>query len=201
MALNYFLNPNLSLKCGHNMCIIDETVRQSTYRGSMLPESPIYISLHACSKFQGGLCVKIPQTFGNQICGVHNYQENNSFNLACVCHFLPLSHSKNKLLCKFCVLKVQYTLIQSPLTHITLFLKGRNSPHKLQELKNKKKPTKCHLLFNCTSYGLNMFRALLCPSSGARNYDVDYHIGRFILGLLYIGGQVRLAWSSVRAAG
>ena len=30
-----------------------------------------------------------------------------------------------------------------------------------------------------------MFRALLCPSSGARDYDVDYHIGRFVLGLLY----------------
>jgi len=26
-----------------------------------------------------------------------------------------------------------------------------------------------------------MFRALLCPSSGARVYDVDYHIGRFVL--------------------
>jgi len=43
-----------------------------------------------------------------------------------------------------------------------------------------------------------MFRALLCPSSGTRNYDVDYHIGRFVLGLLYVGGQVRLGWSSVR---
>ena len=30
-----------------------------------------------------------------------------------------------------------------------------------------------------------MFRALLCPLSGARDYDVDYHIGRFVLGLLY----------------
>jgi len=29
-----------------------------------------------------------------------------------------------------------------------------------------------------------MFRALLCPSSGARDYDVDYHIGRLVLGLL-----------------
>jgi len=45
-----------------------------------------------------------------------------------------------------------------------------------------------------------MFRALLCPSSGARDYDVDYHIGRFLLGLLYVGGKVRLGWSSVRAA-
>ena len=37
-----------------------------------------------------------------------------------------------------------------------------------------------------------MFRALLCPSSGARNYDVDYHIGRIVLGLLYSGGKVQL---------
>jgi len=37
-------------------------------------------------------------------------------------------------------------------------------------------------------YMLNMFRALPCPSSGARDYDVDYHIGRFVLGLLYVGG-------------
>jgi len=35
----------------------------------------------------------------------------------------------------------------------------------------KKTPTCCHLLFYCTSYRLNMFRALLCPSSGARDYD------------------------------
>jgi len=33
-----------------------------------------------------------------------------------------------------------------------------------------------------------MFRALLCPSAEARNYDVDYHIGRFVLGSLYVGG-------------
>ena len=29
-----------------------------------------------------------------------------------------------------------------------------------------------------------MFRALLCPSSGARYCNVDYHGGRFVLGLL-----------------
>jgi len=28
-----------------------------------------------------------------------------------------------------------------------------------------------------------MFRALLCPSSGARDYNVDYHIGLIVLGL------------------
>jgi len=33
-----------------------------------------------------------------------------------------------------------------------------------------------------------MFQALLCPSSGAPDYDVVYHIGRLILGLLYVGG-------------
>jgi len=40
-----------------------------------------------------------------------------------------------------------------------------------------------------------MFRALICPSSGARDYDVDYHIGRFVLGLLYVVGWVWLACS------
>jgi hypothetical protein len=34
-----------------------------------------------------------------------------------------------------------------------------------------------------------MFRALLCPSSGARECNVDYHIGRLILGLLQVGGS------------
>jgi len=33
-----------------------------------------------------------------------------------------------------------------------------------------------------------MFRALLSPSLGARNFDVDYHIGRIVLGLLCVGG-------------
>jgi hypothetical protein len=46
-----------------------------------------------------------------------------------------------------------------------------------------------------------MFRALLCASSRARDYDVVYHIGRFVLGLLYVGDYVRLGWSSVRVAG
>jgi len=37
-----------------------------------------------------------------------------------------------------------------------------------------------------------MFRALLCPSSGTRFYDVDYHIGRFVLGLLQPGHYTSL---------
>jgi len=35
---------------------------------------------------------------------------------------------------------------------------------------------------------LAMFLALLCPSSGARDCNVNYHIDRFVLGLLYVGG-------------
>ena len=46
-----------------------------------------------------------------------------------------------------------------------------------------------------------MFRALLCPSTGARDYGVDYHIGLVVLGFLYVGGKVQLGWSSVRVAG
>jgi len=37
----------------------------------------------------------------------------------------------------------------------------------------EQEPTRCYLLFYCTSYRLNMFRALLCPSSGAHDYDVS----------------------------
>jgi len=33
-----------------------------------------------------------------------------------------------------------------------------------------------------------MFQALLYPSSGARDYDAEYHIDRFVLGLLQVGG-------------
>jgi len=34
----------------------------------------------------------------------------------------------------------------------------------------KKKPTRCHWMVYCTYDMLNMFRALLCPSPGARDY-------------------------------
>jgi hypothetical protein len=46
-----------------------------------------------------------------------------------------------------------------------------------------------------------MFQALLRPSSGTRDYDVVYHIGRVVLGLLCVGSLVRLGWSSVWVAG
>jgi len=46
-----------------------------------------------------------------------------------------------------------------------------------------------------------MFRAQLCPSSGALDYNVDYHISRIVLGLLYVGGEAQLGWSSVRVTG
>jgi len=35
-----------------------------------------------------------------------------------------------------------------------------------------------------------MFQSLLCRSSGTRDNDVDYHIDRFVLGLLYVGVEV-----------
>ena len=48
---------------------------------------------------------------------------------------------------------------------------------------------------------LKMFRALLCPSSGAHDYSADYHMGRPVIGLLLVGSQVQTVWISVRAAG
>jgi len=46
-----------------------------------------------------------------------------------------------------------------------------------------------------------MFQALLSPLSGAHDYDVVYHIGRVVIGLLYVGDEAQLGWSSVRVAG
>ena len=37
-------------------------------------------------------------------------------------------------------------------------------------MRREEKPTKCHWMVYCTYNMLNMFRGLLCPSSGARDY-------------------------------
>jgi len=41
----------------------------------------------------------------------------------------------------------------------------------------------------------NMFRALLCISSGANDYSADYHVGRPVLGLLLVGSSVQAGYS------
>jgi len=60
--------------------------------------------------------------------------------------------------------------------------KTQKRPHKSQkiscrypakQLKNKRPPAWCHLLFYFTSYVLNMFRTLIYPSSGICDYPVE----------------------------
>jgi len=46
-----------------------------------------------------------------------------------------------------------------------------------------------------------MFRAPLCPSSGAHDHSVGYHIGRLVLGLLLVGSYVQAGWMSFRTEG
>ena len=92
-----------------------------------------------------------------------------------------------------------YTILKENVECI--FIPSRQKEQLLSKWLKNKKPTRRYLLFYWTSYRLNMFRALLWPSSEARDYDVNYHIGRFVLGLLYVGGEVRVGWSSVRVAG
>jgi len=46
-----------------------------------------------------------------------------------------------------------------------------------------------------------MFRAPLCPLSGAHDDSVDYHIGRLVLVLLLVGSYVQAGWMSVRTEG
>jgi len=43
-----------------------------------------------------------------------------------------------------------------------------------------------------------MFQAPLCPSSGAHNDSVGYHIGRLVLELLLVGSKVQAGRMSVR---
>jgi hypothetical protein len=52
----------------------------------------------------------------------------------------------------------------------------------------EEEPTRCYSVFHCTYDRLNMFRAALCPSSGAHDYISDYHMNRLILSLLMVGG-------------
>jgi hypothetical protein len=52
----------------------------------------------------------------------------------------------------------------------------------------EEEPTRCYLLFYYTYDRLNMFQAPLCPSSGAHDYNVDYHLGCLVLRLLMVGG-------------
>jgi len=46
-----------------------------------------------------------------------------------------------------------------------------------------------------------MFRALLCPSSGAHDYSADYQMDRPVLGLLLVGSKVQAGCISFRTAG
>jgi hypothetical protein len=51
----------------------------------------------------------------------------------------------------------------------------------------EEEPTRCYLVFYYTYGRLNMFRAALCPSSGADDCISDYHVDRLILRLLMVG--------------
>jgi hypothetical protein len=57
-------------------------------------------------------------------------------------------------------------------------------------INEEKEPTRCYeyLVFYYTYEWLHMFRAALCPSSGAHGYISDYHMDRLILRLLMAGG-------------
>ena len=67
-------------------------------------------------------------------------------------------------------------------------------------MRREEKPTRCHWMGYCTYDMLNMFRALLCPSSGARDYMcviTAYGVQCLVAGCRRSGaGQqgVRLGW-------
>jgi hypothetical protein len=55
-------------------------------------------------------------------------------------------------------------------------------------LNEEEEETRCYLVFYYTYERLNMFRAALCPSSGAHDCISDYHMEGLILRLLMVGG-------------
>jgi len=65
---------------------------------------------------------------------------------------------------------------------LIILIKHRSMRRQKRLLKNKNQLDA--ILFYYTSYRLSIFQALLCPSSEAYDYNVDYHIGHFVLGLL-----------------
>jgi hypothetical protein len=50
-----------------------------------------------------------------------------------------------------------------------------------RKINEEEEPTRCYLVFYYTYERLNIFRAALCPSSGAHDYISDYHMDRLIL--------------------
>jgi hypothetical protein len=68
-------------------------------------------------------------------------------------------------------------------------------------INEEEEPTKCYLVFYYTYDRLNIFRAPLCPSSGAHYYTADYHMSPLILRLLMVRGLVQAGWLSVWAEG
>jgi hypothetical protein len=54
-------------------------------------------------------------------------------------------------------------------------------------INGEEEPTRCYLVFYYIYERLNMFRAALCPSSGANDYISDYYMDRLILRLLMVG--------------
>ena len=59
---------------------------------------------------------------------------------------------------------------------------------------------KMRLMVYCSSDRLNMFQALLWPSSEAHDYSADYHTGSPVIGLLLAGSWVQGGWKSVLSA-
>jgi hypothetical protein len=63
-------------------------------------------------------------------------------------------------------------------------------------INEEEEPTRCYLVFDYTYDRLNIFRAALCPSSGAHDCISDYHTDRLIRRLLMESVSVHVGWFS-----
>jgi hypothetical protein len=68
-------------------------------------------------------------------------------------------------------------------------------------INEEEEPTGCYVVFYYTYDRLNLFRAALCPSSGAHDHISDYHMDLLILRFLMVGSLVQVGYLNVRVEG
>jgi hypothetical protein len=104
-------------------------------------------------------------------------------------HIYFSSHTVHKIVSAnfFSAVRSLYHNVTSYLTTIPSIYSTSTSAETVLQI-NEEEPTRCCLVFYYTYDRVNMIQAPLCPSSGAHDYTVEYHMGRLVLRLLIVGG-------------
>jgi hypothetical protein len=136
--------------------------------------------------------------FGFMVVNVQNLRSGSrvlvSVNL-CSLEFL----TSKKFCTTFKNLLLIFTNVDRAIRHKILNFDVCLSVHR--RYTRRRKPTRCYSMVYWTCNLLYMFRALICPSSGARDYTCSYNMWRVVPWLLVVGGQVQGSRLCVRDEG